>query len=235
MSKFWNWTTNDVERTLYIEGIIAEESWFDDEVTPKQFKKELHQGKGDITILINSPGGDCIAAAQIYTMLINYDAKITIKIVGLAASAASVIAMAGHKVIMSPPAMLMIHNPSTYVWGESCDMKRAEAMLDECKESIINTYESKTGLDRGVISKMMDDETWFNANSAIEYGFADEVMERVEISNSQVNNTKMTFNKAKVTNCILDKIAGECKIGKPKQGRNVDELLNRLDLIKKHI
>ena len=85
------------ERTLFLNGTIAEESWFDDDVTPQLFKDELNAGSGDITVWINSPGGDCVAAAQIYNMLMDYKGNVTVKIDGIAASAASVIAMAGTK------------------------------------------------------------------------------------------------------------------------------------------
>ena len=100
MKKFWNWARDEESgaRTLYLDGTIAEESWFDDDVTPKAFKADLTAGEGDIVIWINSPGGDCIAASQIYAMLMDYKGSVTVKIDGIAASAASVIAMAGTKV-----------------------------------------------------------------------------------------------------------------------------------------
>lgn len=167
MRKFWNWKNNeDASRTLYLEGTIAEESWFGDEVTPKQFKSELFSGKGDIVIWINSPGGDCIAAAQIYNMLMDYKGNVTVKVDGIAASAASVIAMAGNKVLVSPTSLMMIHNPLTVAIGDSEEMQKAIQMLDEVKESIINAYEIKTGLNRVKLSHLMDSETWLNANKA---------------------------------------------------------------------
>ena len=132
MKKFWNWKnktitnqeteTQSQERILFLNGTIAEESWFDDEVTPALFKDELNSGEGDITVWINSPGGDCIAAAQIYNMLMDYKGNVTVKIDGIAASAASVIAMAGNKVIVSPVSMIMIHNPATIAAGDTAEM-----------------------------------------------------------------------------------------------------------------
>ena len=106
------------ERTLFLNGTIAEESWFDDDVTPQLFKDELMAGSGDITVWINSPGGDCVAAAQIYNMLMDYKGNVTVKIDGIDASAASVIAMAGTKVLMSPVPMMMIRNPMTVAFGD---------------------------------------------------------------------------------------------------------------------
>lgn len=158
--KFWNWSEHEGERTLFLNGEISDETWFGDEVTPKLFQQELSVASGDITVWINSPGGDVFAAAQIYNMLMEYKGNVTIKIDGLAASAASVIAMAGTEVLMSPVAMMMIHNPMTVAIGDSEEMKRAVAMLDEVKESIINAYEIKTGLRRSKISSLMDAESW---------------------------------------------------------------------------
>ena len=149
---------------LTLNGTIAEESWFDDDITPQLFKDELNSGTGDITVWINSPGGDCVAAAQIYNMLMDYKGNVTVKIDGIAASAASVIAMAGTEVLMSPVSTMMIHNPATVAMGDHNEMQKAIEMLNEVKESIINAYEIKTGLSRAKLSHLMDSETWMNAN-----------------------------------------------------------------------
>lgn len=176
--KFWNWVKNEggMGRTLFLNGEISDETWYGDEVTPKLFKDELNSGEGDITVWINSPGGDVFAAAQIYNMLRDYKGSVTVKIDGLAASAASVIAVAGDTVLMSPVAMMMIHNPATLAIGNAKEMEKAIGMLNEVKESILNAYEDKTGLKRSKLSKMMDDETWFNAKKAVELGFADRIL-----------------------------------------------------------
>ena len=244
MKKFWNWKnktitnqeteTQNQERILFLNGTIAEESWFDDEVTPALFKDELNSGEGDITVWINSPGGDCIAAAQIYNMLMDYKVNVTVKIDGIAASAASVIAMAGNKVIVSPVSMIMIHNPATIAAGDTAEMQKAIAMLDEVKESIINAYEIKTGLSRARLSHLMDAETWMDANSAIELGFADEIMQRnTEEDELEVPNVSMTFSRASVTNSLIEKMAEKCKISqKTKNEITSDSLLERLELIR---
>ena len=175
--KFWNWIRNEGEPDiLVLSGEISDETWFGDEVTPKMFKADLDKCKGDITVWINSPGGDVFAAAQIYNMLMDYPGGVTVKIDSLAASAASVVAMAGTEVQMSPVAMMMIHNPMTVAIGDSAEMKRAVAMLDEVKESIMNAYEIKTGLSRTRLSNLMDAESWFNASKAVELGFADKIL-----------------------------------------------------------
>ena len=171
MKKFWNWARDETApdaRVLRLEGTIAEESWFEDDVTPAAFKGELFSDTGPVTIWINSPGGDCVAAAQIYNMLMDYPGEITVKIDGIAASAASVIAMAGTRVLMSPVAVMMIHNPLTFALGDSEEMRKAIQLLDEVKESIINAYEIKTGLSRTRLSHLMDAETSMNANNALE-------------------------------------------------------------------
>ena len=187
MNKFWKWVRNkaptegvpdEEERTLILNGTIAEESWFDDDVTPALFKSELESGGGKVTVWINSPGGDCFAAAQIYNMLTSYKGHVTVKIDGLAASAASVIAMAGDSVLVSPVSMIMIHNPATMAMGDRGDMQKAIEMLDSVKDSIINAYVAKTGLSRNKLSKLMDDETWMDANKAVELRFADDIMKR---------------------------------------------------------
>ena len=183
MKKFWNWTNQtdnpkENDRTLFLNGTIADESWYDDDVTPQLFKNDLYADSGDVTVWLNSPGGDCVAAAQIYNMLKEYPGNVTIKIDGIAASAASLIAMAGDNILMSPVSMMMIHNPLTMAIGNADDMQKAAAMLDEVKESIINAYELKTGLSRAKLSHLMDDETWMNAVKAVELGFADGILYR---------------------------------------------------------
>ena len=230
-----------MERTLFLNGTIAEESWFDDDVTPQLFKDELLSGSGDITVGINSPGGDCVAAAQIYNMLMDYKGNVTVKIDGIAASAASVIAMAGTKVLVSPVSMMMIHNPMTVAFGNTGEMEKAIAMLDEVKESIINAYEIKTGLSRAKLSHLMDAETWMNANMAVELGFADEVMKREEADNDIPQPAvAATYSRVAVTHSLMEKLAAKCHIDSKKvepepTGRSVDELMEHLNTIKKYI
>lgn len=222
------------ERILFLNGTIAEESWFDDDVTPQLFKEELNQGNGNITVWINSPGGDCVAAAQIYNMLIDYKGDVTVKIDGIAASAASVIAMAGTKVLMSPVSMLMIHNPMTIAFGSKGEMEKAISMLDEVKESIINAYEIKTGMSRAKLSHLMDSETWMDAHKAVELGFADDILKRSETIDMEVPQVSMMYSKAQVVNSLMERIATKCKIENKETNTGVkaDELMDRLFLMK---
>ena len=230
MKKFWNWARDDNSgvRTLYLDGVIAEESWFDDDVTPKAFKAELTAGEGDLVIWLNSPGGDCIAASQIYTMLMDYKGKVTVKIDGIAASAASVIAMAGTTVLMAPTALMMVHNPLTVAIGDSEEMQKAIAMLSEVKESIINAYEIKTGQSRTKLSHLMDAETWLNAKKAIELGFADGILDD-EKKRLQTEDFTYAFSRRAVTNSLLDKV--KPKLPKQQTGTPIESLEKRLSLI----
>ena len=177
MQKFWNWIHDDSGgRVLRLEGPIDSESFWGDEITPKMFRDELYAEDGDITLWVNSPGGNVFAAAEIYTMLRDYPGNVTVRIASIAASAASVVAMAGNLVQISPTGMLMVHDPSTIAMGNARDMEKAITTLNEVKESIINAYAFKTGLTRNRISKLMSDETWLNAKKAVELGFADEIL-----------------------------------------------------------
>lgn len=236
MRKFWNWKNSETEevgeRVLEINGTIAEDSWFDDDVTPRMFKEELDSGTGPITIWINSPGGDCIAASQIYTMLMDYAGDITVKIDGIAASAASVIAMAGTKVIMAPTALLMIHNPSTTAMGDRRDMEKAIDLLNEVKESIINAYEIKTGMSRTTLSHLMDAETWMNAKKAIELKFADAILEDEKKKPSDV---AFAFSAHEFATNLMNKISSKTVVpSTAKTGRSVSELRNELEKSKKY-
>lgn len=263
--KFWRWTnlaateTTPAQRTLHLNGTIAEESWFDDDVTPQLFADELNAGNGDITVWINSPGGDCVAAAQIYNMLMDYKGNVTVKIDGIAASAASVIAMAGTKVMMSPVSMMMIHNPMTVAMGDKAEMEKAIEMLGSVKDSIINAYELKTGLSRAKLSHLMDAETWMDANKAVELGFADDILARAEVApvpaesetedantegdteqtdEKEVPKAAMLFSRRTVDAHLRNKLqqhvrAAHNEAPKTNNERSVADIMKRLDDIKK--
>ena len=230
MNKFWNWVRNEDNRTLYLNGTIAEESWFDDDVTPAAFKAELLSGEGDITVWINSPGGDCVAASQIYSMLMDYKGAVTVKIDGIAASAASVIAMAGTTVLMAPTALMMVHNPLTMAMGDSEEMKKAIALLDEVKESIINAYEIKTGLSRARLSHLMDAETWLSAHKAVELGFADDLLFQAAGDPVPPQPESFVFSRRTVTNRLLNKLPLAAE--KTEQKQPAEPLYERLNLLK---
>lgn len=209
VNRFWNWAKNAEtgERVLRLEGMITDDEWLADifnSKTPKDFREELNSGEDDITVWINSEGGDCFAAAAIYNMLKEYSdtrGLVTIKIDAMAISAASVIAMAGDEVQISPVGMMMIHNPWSYVEGDADEMKTAAKMLDEVKESIINAYELKTKLPRAKLAKMMDDETWIHAHKAVELGFADSMI-GAENQTTENFTARDISSRRQVMNCI---------------------------------
>lgn len=223
--KFWNWVRNEGEgRTLLLDGVISDETWWGDEVTPQMFRSELNAADGDITLWINSPGGDCYAAAQIYNMLKEYPGKVAVKIDGIAASAASVVAMAGATVEISPVGMLMIHNPATISIGDTHEMERTITFLSEIKESIINAYELKTGQSRTKISQLMDAETWMNSKKAVELGFADSVLYEHREYSADDTADGVIFSRAAVTNSLLSKIGQ----GKTRNHVDAEPLKRRL-------
>ena len=148
------------------------ESFWGDSVSANDIKGQLEGMTGDLTVRINSAGGSVFDGFAIYNLLNEYEGEVTVKIDALAASAASVIAMAGDKIHMADNALMMIHEPWTIAVGDSKDMAKTEELLDKIRDSIVTTYQSKSNLDKSQIEKMMRDETWFSAEEAIANGFA---------------------------------------------------------------
>ena len=177
--RFWNLIPDPEtpgDGVLDIEGPIAEESWFGDECSSREFVKAL-KDVGNVTVHINSPGGDVMAGAEIYSALmehrLNGRGKVTVIITALAASAASVVAMAGDEILISPVAYMMIHNPWTMIAGDAKEMRKAAKTLDEIAEGLITAYQRKTGKTRDQLKKMLENETWMSAQTCVEEGFAD--------------------------------------------------------------
>lgn len=226
MKRFWNWllkNEGDIPiRELVINGTIAEDDWFEDDVTPKIFEEELNSCSGPVQVRINSPGGSCNAASQIYTMLRQYNGEVSVLIDGIAASAASVIAMAGSTVKMSPTAMMMIHNPATIACGNHEDMEKAIELLEEVKESIINAYEQKTGMQRAKISRLMDAETWMNAKKAVELGFADEIL-------GEPNSNAFVFEAKTCASAFVNKVVAKYQHTPVPAGKKISDLLIELE------
>ena len=241
MDKFWRFKrvqnkidddTESTENVLFLNGVIASESWYDDEVTPQMFRNELEQYSGDVTVFINSPGGDCFAASEIYTALREHKGRITVKINGIAASAASVIAMAGDMVEMSPTSMLMVHNPSMMLYGEASELEQGIEFLNEVKESIINAYQLKTGLSRAKLAHMMDAESWMNANAAHDLGFCDKIL-YTENTENNIYPENMIFDKAAmVTNTVAAMKKRMKPIPPKKQGEDISQFEKRLNLLR---
>ena len=256
--KFWNWVKNEEtnEKELIFNGPISQDTWYGDEITPAIFRDELAKISGNLTVWLNSPGGDVFAASQIYTMLRNHKGKVTVKIDGIAASAASVVAMAGDETLISPTGMLMCHNPATIAMGNRADMEKAIELLDEVKESIINAYEEKSGLSRAKIAHMMDEETWLNAKKALNLGFVDGILfaknepqkkpesepeeepeqdtpeedkPEEEEEPKEKNLTAMSYSSAKTMDSLMQKLSA---LYKPTKGTPIDQLEKRLALLK---
>ena len=237
MPKFWNFinkaaTESEPEHVeLRIEGdIISDDDvwlyeWFDMKATsPNSFKTELanHRGK-PLTVWIDSYGGDVFAAAGIYNALMEHDARVTVKVDGKAMSAASVIAMAGEEVLMSPVSVLMIHNPLTYAQGDMHELRHTADVLDTVKDTIINAYEIKSGRSRKKISEMMDAETYMSAKSAIKDGFADAMLYAKSADEGEENMvSNMQFNRLAVVNSA--KAASERLIDLGRKQNKSDEL-----------
>lgn len=247
MNKFWQFIRNEATDVqpesieLHIKGDIVDDSqvwvyeWFDEPAAaPNLFKEQLNQFKGkDITVWIDSYGGDVFAGASIYNALKEHDGKITAKI-EKAMSAASVIAMAADEILMSPVAIMMIHNPLTTASGNMHDLRKVANILDEVKESIINAYVTKTGRSRNKISQMMDDETWMSANVAVKEGFADNILYQEEL---QVENNvhNFSFNRLAVMNSANQSIKNALELmQQPIENINEiekEKLLLELELI----
>lgn len=181
--KFWQFK-NEAERSeLYLYGDISTESWWGDEVTPKDFKKDLDECSGPLDVHINSGGGEVFAGQAIYNMLKRYDGgDVTVYIDGLAASIASVIAMAGDRIVMPENAMLMIHNAWTYAAGNRDYMRKIADELEKLDGVIRDVYVSRTGGEAQTFADLMAAETWFTAQEAKEAGLVDEVEENKKIA-----------------------------------------------------
>ncbi len=180
------------EPEIEFYGYISEYSWFEDDISPKIFKDDLNKlGKdGPVTIRINSGGGDIFAASTIRSMIMDYPGRVTTRIDGLCASAATYVATAGDVVKMQDSAFFMIHDPSTIVWGTIEEIKSALDLLKKLKDGIIESYQSKTQLKHEDLAKMMSAETWMTAQEAKDYGFIDEII------TSSIKKSKAKINAA---------------------------------------
>lgn len=213
---FWNFVKNEAdpeEVELRIEGEIVSDDdawlyeWFGiPETSPNAFRAALAEHKGkNINVWIDSWGGDTTAAAGIYNALKEHNGKVTVKIDGKAVSAASVIAMAGEEVKISPLGILMIHNPWSGVRGEAKDMRHMADVLDEVKDTIINAYQMKTGRSRKKISQMMDEETWMSPKKAMAEGFVDEILYTDQGLDQHIENSFM-FSRMAIQNSAANSL-----------------------------
>lgn len=180
--RFWNLTADaetPEDGVLDIDGeIVAEEGWFtpDGACVARNFREAL-KGLKNVTVRINSPGGDVMAGAEIYSALrehsLNGKGQVKVIVTALAASAASVIAMAGDTILMHPVAYMMIHNPWTIAMGDAKELRKTAKTLDVISEGLVSTYQQRTGKDKEELKKLLDAETWMSAATCVEQGFAD--------------------------------------------------------------
>lgn len=162
---------------INVYGFIGD-SWGEDDMTAAQFSKELKDAAGEpVTIHVNSGGGDVFDANTMAELLRAYPGDSTCIIEGLAASAASYFALTADKVVIGDSALMMIHNPYSYSGGTAEDLRKTADFLDKVKQTIVNQYVRKTGKSEDEISNLMDAETWFTADEAVENGFADSLVE----------------------------------------------------------
>ena len=186
--KFWNW--NDSSE-LVLDGVIASESWYGDEVTPQLFRDELAEHKGDLTVVINSPGGDVFAGVAIYNAIKNRnDGHVTVRVDGVAASIASVIAMAGDTIKMSLGSTMMIHKPWSMAMGDAEELAKTIELLNKLEGSIVDIYADRTGLDKEKIAELLAAETWLNPEEAVALGFADNAPEQKASLSDTIKNVK---------------------------------------------
>lgn len=169
----------DGEHILTLSGFVGEPDLFDmlmgvDTINPQDVAKSLDTVDGDIRIRLNSGGGDVFSGIEIYNYLKNHPSNVTVEITALAASAASIIAMAGDKVIMDTGSSLMIHQASTVAWGDKSELQKAMNALETIDGSLVDIYAERTGIDASELETMLTGETWFTADEAVEKGFADE-------------------------------------------------------------
>lgn len=184
---------------VYLYGVITDEKWFDEDVTPTWFKDQIAKLKNlkNINLYINSPGGGVFAGMAIYNIINRLTADITAYIDGLAASIASVVAMAADKIIMPKNALMMIHNPMGCACGYAEDLRKEADLLDRVKVSIMSTYQDRTKKDEKKISAMMDAETWMTGEEAVKNGFADVLEEKKDIK-ACLTDKKLVINGLEV-------------------------------------
>lgn len=200
-------------KTINIKGDVVNDetaafySFFDiPSISPSQVSNILNDDNDDVTVDIASDGGDVFAASEIYTLLKKYSGKVTVNIQGLAASAASVIAMAGDQVNISPTAQIMIHKAWGTVDGNSDDFAHQAAVLSGIDESIAAAYEAKTGMKQTDLLHLMSQETWLTAQEAVDKGFADEIM-FVDQKEPQVVNSISHIPSKKAVNKLFNLIS----------------------------
>lgn len=223
--RFWNFVSagENQPAELILYGDIASESWWGDEITPRQFSEELQAlgSVSEIVVRINSGGGDVFAAFAIYSRLKDHPAHITVKVDGWAGSAATIIAMAGDTVKIPAAANFMVHNPSMGVLGyyQAQDFRSFADECDTIKDSIVNAYALKTGKDKSEIAAIMSASTWYTGETAVQNGFCDELMFE-EIQTEVENVHKIIVNSVEMDLSKLQNVPQTLLNSRPHGGGN---------------
>lgn len=212
---------SDDDNTITMFDVIGEDWWTGGGVTAKRVSAALRAiGDRDVVVKINSPGGDMFEGIAIYNLLRAHKAKVTIEVLGWAASAASIIAMAGDEIRMGLGSFMMVHNAWGVVIGNRHDMREAAALFDGFDSAIADIYEARTGIKRAEIVKLMDAETFMGASDAVDKGFADVVDNAIEAAKADANNTDRRLMARRQTEAAL------ARAGFPRDKRF--ELMNEL-------
>lgn len=236
MHKFWT-IRNDVneQAEILLYGPIADErSWYGNESSPRQFAEDLDSlGGRDVTVRINSGGGDVFAAQAIHNQLAGYRGKVTVRIDGLAASAATIVAMAGDMIIMPENALMMIHNPAVGMsdFYTADELEKVRTVLETIKSSIIAAYRKRANCTEEELTAMMDAETWLSAEDCVKYGFADEIEGTVEpvIDGHTLVVNQISFDMRTFRN--ISAIKAKCSTRKETTMTKLEAVLNKLGLL----
>ena len=220
-------------KKIKINGVIIPNDYQDiydwlgwDATSPKKISEQLEDSNDNVVVEINSGGGSVFAGSEIYTMLKSYTGEVTVRIVGIAASAASVIAMAGNKVLMSPTSQLMIHNATMATHGDYREMDHTSDFLKNVNQSIANAYKLKSGKTDDELKEMMDNETWFTAQQALEHKLIDEVMFDNELQ------AVASFDGGLLPIEVVTKIKNEILKKEQPTDNKSDFLMAKLNLLK---
>lgn len=195
--------TSDDDKTINMYDVIGYDYWTGGGITSKMVNSVLRKNKGKaVTVNINSPGGDYFEGVAIYNLLKEHDGDVEINIIGIAASAASIIAMAGNDIKIAENGFLMIHNAWTVSVGNKHDMRSTADTLDQFDNSMIGVYSKKTGISEDEIRQMCDDETWISGNDAVEKGFATSLLDSDEIDVDDGAKSKYNSSLQEIENAL---------------------------------
>lgn len=216
--RFWKWSNSveSVNSELILEGPISDISWWGDEATPQEFRDELAKHQGNLTVVLNSGGGDVFAGLAIYNALREFNHNVTVRVDGLAASIASVVAMAADTIIMAPGSMMMIHKPWMMVMGDINDLEKSKEILQGIEDSVVPIYVSRTGLDKEKIEEMLNAETWMTAEQAVEMGFADQMIEAKQ--------------KATISDAIKNALNGEFALSMAATRKSLNDFIAKAEV-----